>query len=103
MKCILLWLFETNRSVTAKMNITFPRDFQEQVQKVERCGQSNDSWLPTSQLLSVLLATPAKYAGHKNEILMILQQLNTKEMKNSYKKEKIFNNKIYIDEIASYR
>ena len=34
---------------------------------------------------------------------MILQQLNAKKMKNTLKKYKFVNNKMYTDEIASYR
>ena len=62
------------------MKITFPLDFQDQVWQVESYGQSKETCLPTSQLLSVLIATLAKYSWHKNEILTIQQQLNAKKI-----------------------
>ena len=55
------------------MKLTFSLDFQEQVLQVGPC-------LLTSQLLSVLIATPAKNLGSKIKILTILQQLNAKKI-----------------------
>ena len=79
-KFIFLWLFGPNRSVTGIMNLTFSLDFQELVPQVERYRQSKGPCLLTSQLLSVLIATPAKHSGNKIKILTILQQLNAKKI-----------------------
>ena len=79
-KSMFLWIFGSNRSVTAIMKLTFLFDFQEQVQQLERYGQNEDSCLSTSQLLSALIATPNKYSEYKNETQKILQQLNAKKI-----------------------
>ena len=73
MKFIFLRLLGPNRSVTGIMKLTFSLDFQEQVPQVGPC-------LLTSQLLSVLIATPAKNLVSKIKILTILQQLNANKI-----------------------
>ena len=74
------------------MQLTFSLDFQEQLLKVEQFRQSKGSCLPTSQLLSVLIATPTKHSGNKIEILTILQR---KSMPRKFKQDFFFNKLLY--------